>query len=111
MEDKHVFSKSYTDRREAVLNALRREEAIETGKHAHGITYLPVKILIAVIILSAFTVSIYAAVHWIDFRMERDGETVHVHASLNETGENNGADEKPVRSWNAEEGEISSIAC
>jgi len=107
MEDKHVFSKSYTDRREAVLNALRREEAIETGKHAHGITHLPVKILIAVIILSAFTVSIYAAVHWIDFRMERDGETVHVHASLNETGENDGAEEKPVRSWNAEDGEIS----
>ena len=27
MRDKHIFSKSYLDRKEAVLHALRREEA------------------------------------------------------------------------------------
>ena len=39
--------------------------------------------------------------------MEQNGDEVRIHASLNETGENDGAEEKPVRSWNAEEGEIS----
>ena len=107
MRDKHIFSKSYTERKEAVLHALRREEALEAEKKSCFFTRTPVKIMASVAILSVLTVSVYAAVQWIDFRMEQNGDEVRIHASLNETGENDDTDEKPVRSWNAEEGEIS----
>jgi len=107
MRDKHIFSKSYTERKEAILHALRREEALEAEKKSCLFTRTPIKILASVAILSVLTVSVYAAVQWIDFRMEQNGDEVHIHASLNETGESAGTEEKPVRSWNAEEGEIS----
>lgn len=107
MRDKHIFSKSYTERKEAVLHALRREEALKAEEKNCFYTRTPIKIIASVAILSVLTVSVYAAVQWIDFRMEQNGDEVRIHASLNETGENDGAEEKPVRSWNAEEGEIS----
>ena len=107
MRNKHIFSKSYTERKEAVLHALRREEAHEAEKKSCLFTRTPIKIMASVAILSVLTVSVYAAVQWIDFRMEQNGDEVRIHASLNETGENDGTEEKPVRSWNAEEGEIS----
>ena len=107
MRDKHIFSKSYTERKEAVLHALRREEALKAEEKNCFYTRTPIKIIASVAILSALTVSVYAAVQWIDFRMEQNGDEVRIHASLNETGENDGTEEKPVRSWNAEEGEIS----
>ncbi len=107
MRDKHIFSKSYTERKEAVLHALRREEALEAEKKSCLFTRTPIKILASVAILSVLTVSVYAAVQWIDFRMEQNGDEVRIHASLNETGESAGTEENPVRSWNAEEGEIS----
>ena len=107
MRDKHIFSKSYTERKEAVLHALRREEALKAEEKNCFYTRTPIKIIASVAILSVLTVSVYAAVQWIDFRMEQNGDEVRIHASLNETGENDGTEEKPVRSWNAEEGEIS----
>lgn len=107
MKDKHTFSKSYTDRKEAVLRALHREEALEAEKKPCLFTRTPIKIMASVAILSVLTVSVYAAVQWIDFRMEQNGDEVRIHASLTETGENTGSDEKPLRSWRAEDGEIS----
>ena len=107
MRDKHIFSKSYTERKEAVLHALRREEALKAEEKNCFYTRIPIKIIASVAILSVLTVSVYAAVQWIDFRMEQNGDEVRIHASLNETGENDTTEEKPVRSWNAEEGEIS----
>jgi len=107
MRDKHTFSKSYTDSKEAVLRALRREDALEAEKRSRFFTHTPIKILASVAILSVLTVSVYAAVQWIDFRMEQNGDEVRIHASLNETDESDGAEEKPVRSWNAEDGELS----
>lgn len=107
MKDKHTFSKSYTDRKEAVLRALHREEALEAEKKSCLFTRTPIKIMASVAILSVLTVSVYAAVQWIDFRMEQNGDEVRIHASLNETGENAGSEEKPLRSWRAEDGEIS----
>ena len=74
MKDKHTFSKSYTDRKEAVLRALRREEALEAEKKPCLFTRTPIKIMASVAILSVLTVSVYAAVQWIDFRMEQNGE-------------------------------------
>ena len=107
MRDKHVFSKSYTDRKEAVLQALRREESIESEKKSCVFTRTPIKIMASVAILSVLTVSVYAAVQWIDFRMEQSGDEVRIHASLNESAENTNSEEKPLRSWRAEDGEIS----
>ncbi|MBR4000680.1 MAG: hypothetical protein IKI93_20315 [Clostridia bacterium] len=107
MRDKHIFSKTYTERKEAVLHALRREEALKAEDKKCFYTRTPIKIVASVAILSVLTVSVYAAVQWIDFRMEQNGDEVRIHASLNETGENDTTEEKPVRSWNAEEGEIS----
>lgn len=107
MRDKHVFSKSYTDRKEAVLQALRREESIESEKKSCLFTCTPIKIMASVAILSVLTVSVYAAVQWIDFRMEQSGDEVRIHASLNESAENTTSEEKPLRSWRAEDGEIS----
>ena len=107
MKDKHTFSKSYTDRKEAVLRALRREEALEAEKKPCLFTRTPIKIMASVAILSVLTVSVYAAVQWIDFRMEQNGDEVRIHASLNETDESTGSEEKPLRSWRAEDGEIS----
>ncbi|MBR3997201.1 MAG: hypothetical protein IKI93_02525 [Clostridia bacterium] len=107
MRDKHVFSKSYTDRKEAVLQALRREESIESEKKSCLFTRTPIKIMASVAILSVLTVSVYAAVQWIDFRMEQSGDEVRIHASLNESAENTNSEEKPLRSWRVEDGEIS----
>jgi len=107
MRDKHIFSKSYTDRKEAVLQALRREESIESEKKSCLFTRTPIKIMASVAILSVLTVSVYAAVQWIDFRMEQSGDEVRIHASLNESAENTNSEEKPLRSWRAEDGEIS----
>lgn len=107
MRDKHIFSKAYTERKEAVLHALRREEALEAEKKNCLFTRTPIKIMASVAILSVLTVSVYAAVQWIDFRMEQNGDEVRIHASLNETGENTGSEDKPLRSWRAEDGEIS----
>lgn len=107
MRAKHVFSKSYTDRKEAVLQALRREESIESEKKSCLFTRTPIKIMASVAILSVLTVSVYAAVQWIDFRMEQSGDEVRIHASLNESAENTNSEEKPLRSWRVEDGEIS----
>lgn len=108
MRDKHVFSKSYLDRKEAVLHALRREEAEAQKSKTAFLSRNPLKVLASVAILSALTVSVYAAVQWIDFRMEQNGDEVRIHAGLNETSENvSNKEEKPLRSWRAEDGEIS----
>ena len=104
MKDKHIFSKSYLERKEAVLNALRREEAEEKKNNTAFLSRTAFKALVSVAILSALTVSIYAAVQLIDFRMDKNGDEVLVHASLNGSEKD---PEKPLRSWRAEDGEIS----
>lgn len=108
MKDKHIFSKSYTERKEAVRNALRREETAEKSGCASSAPRIPLRILACAALLSVLTVSAYAAVQWIEFRLVQNGDETHIHASLNETGDASAdREEKPPRSWNAEEGEIS----
>ena len=108
MRDKHIFSPSYTARKEAVMNALRREETAEKNSHTCSASRIPLKILACAALLSVLTVSVYAAVQWIEFRLVQDGDETRIHASLNETGDTSAdREEKPPRSWNAEEGEIS----
>jgi len=108
MKDKHIFSKSYSERKEAVLNALRREERAEKRAKRNDPFHTPIKVLASAALLSLLSVGVFAAVQWIDFRMEQNGDEVHVYAGLNETAMNNPAEkeEKPLRSWRAEDGEI-----
>lgn len=107
MKDKHNFSKSYINRKEAVLNALNRVEKAEKGCSMRYTSHIPIKVLLSAVILAALTVSAYAAVQWIDFTVEQNGDEVYIHASLNETDENTVSQKKTLRSWRAEDGEIS----
>lgn len=108
MKDKHIFSESYLERKETVLNAFRREEIAEKNCNTLSTSRIPLKVLVSVAILSVLTVSVYAAVQWIDFRMEQNGDEVRIHASLNEIGnDTDNQEEKPLRSWNANGDEIS----
>ena len=108
MRDKHIFSQSYTERKEAVLNALQREETTQKNAYTHVASGAAFRILTCAAILFTLTVSIYAAVQWIDFRVVQDGDETRIHASLNETVDTVAdREEKPLRSWNAKDGEIS----
>lgn len=108
MQNKHIFSKSYTTRKDAVLNALRREETAEAERNVCRSFLTPIRILAAVVILSTLTVSVYAAVQWIEVHIEQDGSQIHFHAELVSPAESDGAQtEEPKRSWNAEDGEVS----
>lgn len=100
MKDNHVFSESYESRKQAVLKALRHESALPKRPSVG----MPVKIAAVLALISALTVSVYAAARWIDFYMEKDGSDVHIHASLPET--DSGSEKTPLRSWCTEEGEI-----
>ncbi|MBR6558741.1 MAG: hypothetical protein IKT70_06990 [Clostridia bacterium] len=107
MKDKHIFSKAYTERREAVLTAMRREESIKAENRAYSFKHMILKMMASAAILTALTVSVYAAAQWIEFHMEKSGDEVRIHASLSETGKSSDSEEKPLRSWRAEDGEIS----
>ncbi len=104
MKNKHIFSERYETRKIAVISALKSYET--EHKNTHAKLRLPTKIFISAAVLAAITVSAFAAAKWIEFRVERDGDNVKIHAGLNETGTSNKA-EKPLRSWRSEEGEIS----
>lgn len=105
MKNKHIFSASYENRKSKVLTALRREESICQEMRSRWNSRIPVKALAAVAILSVLSISIYAAAQLIDFRMIKNGDEVHIHAGLN--SENNISQDRPLRSWRAEDGEIS----
>lgn len=108
MSDKHIFSKSYEERKQALLDSLHREDAIEENTRTRFAPQTVLKIVASVAILSALSIGVYAAVQLIDFRIEQNGDEIRVHASLNESNENTaGKEEKPLRSWNSEDGEIS----
>ena len=108
MQDKHIFSKAYTNRREAVLTALRREEALRAEKPARRTCGTFAKLLTAAALLSVLTVTVYAAVQWVEVRMERNGNAVHLHAEIAESPQAQTAQsDQPPRSWNAQDGEVS----
>lgn len=108
MKENHTFSKSYTEHKNAVFNAIRREECIAAQKEKHVMPRTPIKILVAAAVLCALTVSVYAAVQWIEIRIERNEDEIHFHAGLNEAAESDtNREEKPLRSWSSEEGEVS----
>ncbi len=102
MKDNHVFSESYERRKQAVLEALFRESALPTRASVG----MPIKIAAVLALISALTVSVYAAAQWIDFYMEKDGTDVRVHAAISETVTAESEPPKPLRSWRTEEGEI-----
>ena len=108
MVDKHIFSESYEIRKQAVFEALRREDALRERSRAHSLSRVTVRLLVTAVVLSILTLSVYAAVQWIQFRMEQNDDGVHVYANLPDVGDGtNAREEKPLRSWCAEDGEIS----
>lgn len=104
MKEDHTFSERYKKRKTSVLNALKRESREECTNTPRS--FIPVRILAAVAILSVLTVGVFAATKLIDFHMEKDGDNVYIHAGLNGTGEGTVTDDTPLRSWNTEAGGI-----
>ncbi len=108
MRDNHIFSKSYTERKQAVIKAIHREELIEKKSNTYFTSKLSFKILVSVVILAILSSSVYAAVQWIEVRMEKKGNEVLFHAGINVSAEAAlDLSDKPLRSWNSKEGEIS----
>ena len=103
MKEIHVFSDRYNDRKRAVVSALRSYESGQTLTCAKKMR-LPIRMLIPVAIIAAVSVSAFSAVKWIEFRIERDGDRVNVHAGVNETAN---MEERPLISWRSDDGEIS----
>ncbi len=104
MREDHTFSEEYRKRKTAMLNALERESQKKYSNTPRR--SIPVRILATVAILSALTVGVFAAARLIDFSMERNGDNVYIHAGLNGTGEGTVTDDKPLRSWNIEDGGV-----
>ena len=104
MREKHIFSERYTERKQAVLNSLGREGSVEKSTRVHP--SIPIRIFAAVALLSALSVGVFAATKFIDFSLERDGDNVYIHAGLNGTDKGTATDDKPLRSWNIEDGGV-----
>lgn len=62
MSDKHVFSTTYCNRKEAVLNALKQEEAIEKSREQYGISTITLKVFVIIAGLVAVAVTIYIGI-------------------------------------------------
>ena len=103
MKEIHVFSDRYNDRKSAVMSALRSYELEQTLTCAKKMC-LSTRMLISAAIIAAVSVSAFAAAKWIEFRVERDGDRVNVHAGVNETVN---VEERPHISWRPDDGEIS----
>ena len=103
MKEIHVFSDRYNDRKSAVMSALRSYESEQTLTCAKKMC-LSTRMLISAAIIAAVSVSAFAAAKWIEFRVERDGDRVNVHAGVNETVN---VEERPHISWRPDDGEIS----
>lgn len=103
MKEIHVFSDRYNDRKRAVVSALRSYESEQTLTCAKKMC-LPIRVLISVAIIAAVSVSAFAAVKWIEFRVDRDGDRVNVHAGVNETANK---EDRPLISWRSDDDEIS----
>ncbi|MBQ7600240.1 MAG: hypothetical protein IJU57_06180 [Clostridia bacterium] len=122
MKEDHVFSEEYSRRKHTVMCALRREEAAGAATISRRHSGTAVRILVCAAVLAALTVSVFAITRFIDFRVSKEGSEVSVHAgttasdpdsapvSANTPG-NNGTgtadEEKPLRSWRSQDGEIS----
>lgn len=102
MENNHVFSESYEKRKKAVRAALQQEcISAETNRQRWS-----VRLVAVIAIMAILSISIYAAARWIEFRVEQKGKDVFVHAGIMQA-ENSDYEEKPLRSWRAENGEVS----
>ncbi len=105
MKDNHDFSPAYEKRKQTLLRALRREEALAADRRAHSVSRLPRRILAFAALAAVLTASVYGAVRYIEFRMEQNGNEVSVHAALNDPNGNAGT--RPLRSWRSADGEVS----
>lgn len=101
----HTFSDRYIKRKEAVLSALLREEREKASKGRTNFTGAPARILICAAVIAVLSASAFAVSRFIEFRMNLDRNEVTVQAGTTDTKKEN--DERPLRSWRSDEGEIS----
>ncbi len=122
MKEAHVFSEEYNKRKHTVMCALRREEASGAANSSRRYSGTAVRILVCAAILAALTVSVFAITRFIDFRVNKEGNEVSVHAGITASdtggapisantpgnaGTGTSDEEKPLRSWRSQDGEIS----
>ena len=103
MTEQHNFSQNYINKKNAILDALDNTyETINVGNRK------AVKLIIAVAIISLLTVGVFAAIKLVNFGISQDEHGVRIYASLpeNSAEDEEYAENKPLRSWNADEEEI-----
>ena len=103
MKEIHDFSDRYNNRKRAVVSALRSYEAERTLTCAKKMS-LPIRMMISVAIIAAVSVSAFAAAKWIEFRVDRDGDKINIHAGVNETANK---EDRPLISWRSDDCDIS----
>ncbi len=105
MNNRHNFSDSYENKKRAILSALENES--ET--RSYRVKSFPIKVLAAIIAISLLTVGVFAATRLIEFGIKQDGDQIQISAKLPDRSSADTANDasKPLRSWVAEEGEIS----
>jgi len=110
MKDNHNFSETYEKRKQAVRAALKEESAKEKQSTSLSIPSISGKVLLSAALVSLLAVgTLAAASRFVDFRMDRDGNKVHIHAGIpsSPASTTSAVEDKPLRSWIAEDGEIS----
>ena len=105
MKEQHNFSRDYENRKRAILAALDDTREVKTGR-AGGIA---LKMIAVAALVSVLTVGVFAAAGLIEFGIKHDGDELKISAKLpdNADADTSSSESKPLRSWNAAEGEVS----
>lgn len=105
MNDRHNFSNDYENKKRAILNAL--EDTAEERPHASS--NVAVKLIAVAALISILTVGVFAATKLIEFSLKQEGDKIQISAKLPDRSDADIAnnESKPLRSWRAEDGEIS----
>jgi len=105
MNDRHNFSNDYENKKRAILNAL--EDTAEERPHVSS--RVAVKLIAVAALISILTVGVFAATKLIEFSLKQNGDQIQISAKLPDRSNADIAnnESKPLRSWRAEDGEIS----
>ena len=105
MNDRHKFSNDYENKKRAILNAL--EDTTEERPHVSS--RVAVKLIAVAALISILTVGVFAATKLIEFSLKQEGDKIQISAKLPDRSDADIAnnENKPLRSWNADEDEIS----
>ncbi len=107
MKNKHIFSEEYEAKKKALLAAVSEVDVQDTASRSHR-SGRWARILCAAALCAILSVGAYAATQTLDVFVARDGDRVTLHAALpTKQTEATGEANPPLRSWRAEEGEVS----